>query len=131
MAKKVMLSKRRYFSEEFKKSRVEEYEKGKFTVNELSVLFGITRANIYRWIYKYSVYNKKGYTLVEKKDSGKQKVKELTDRIKELEQMVGQKQIKIEFLEKMIEFAEEDFGIDIKKKQNTERSNTSKHIDSK
>jgi uncharacterized coiled-coil protein SlyX len=49
------------------------------------------------------------------KDSQTTKLKELEQRIKELEQNVGQKQIKIEFLEKMIDLAKQEFNIDIKK----------------
>jgi hypothetical protein len=44
------------------------------------------------------------------------KIKYLQARIKELEQIVGQKQLLIDFKEKMIELAEEQYGIDIKKK---------------
>jgi len=46
-------------------------------------------------------------------------------RIKDLEQMVGQKQIKIEYLEKMIDIAKEELNIDIKKNSNTPPSNGS------
>ena len=66
--KKVQINSRRVFSEEFKKARVKEYESGKFTVNELGRLFGLQPKVIYRWIYKYSVYNKKSVKVVEMKD---------------------------------------------------------------
>lgn len=39
----------------------------------------------------------------------------LKQRIKDLEQKVGQKQIKIDYLEKMIDKAKDDLNIDIKK----------------
>lgn len=48
--------------------------------------------------------------------SDTQKIKALEARIKELERMVGQKQILIEFKDKMIEIAENTYGVDIKKK---------------
>lgn len=53
------------------------------------------------------------------KDSATRKLKELETRIKELEQIVGQKQIKIDFLEKMIDLAKEELDIDIKKNSDT------------
>ena len=56
------------------------------------------------------------------KDSATRKLKELETRIKELEQIVGQKQIKIDFLEKMIDLAREELDIDIKKNSNTLQS---------
>ena len=40
------------------------------------------------------------------KDSSDKKVKQLEQKIKELERMVGQKQIKIDYLVKMIEIAD-------------------------
>ena len=49
------------------------------------------------------------------KDSDENKLKEQAKKVKELEQMVGQKQIAIEYLEKMIELAKTDLNIDIKK----------------
>jgi transposase-like protein len=120
--KKVQINSRRVFSEEFKKARVKEYESGKFTVNELGRLFGLQPKVIYRWIYKYSVYNKKSVKVVEMKDSATRKLKELDAKIKELEQIVGQKQIKIDYLEKMIDLAKEEFDIDIKKNSGTLQS---------
>ena len=48
--------------------------------------------------------------------SDTKKIKHLKDKIKELEQLIGQKQIQLEFKDKMIELAEKQYGIDIKKK---------------
>ncbi len=117
-----VLKKQRVFSEEFKKLRVKEFEKGEFSVLELSKLYGVAHQTVYTWIYKYSTYNKKGLRIVEMKSSSKTKVKELQDRIKELERVVGQKQLNIDYLEKMIEIAKEEFNIDIKKKHDTPQS---------
>jgi hypothetical protein len=44
------------------------------------------------------------------------KIRALEERIKELERIVGQKQLLLEFKDKMIEIAEADYGVDIKKK---------------
>ncbi len=117
---KVSLKPVRIFSEEFRKERVKEYEKGEFTVKELSRLFSIKEGVIYRWIYKYSAYNKRGIKVVEMSESSSKKVKDLQKRIRELEQIVGQKQLNIDFLEKMIEIAKEQYGLDIKKKSGTQ-----------
>ena len=129
MEKKVNLRKRRIFSDSFKKERVKEYESGKLTVLEISRLYGISFQVVYKWIYKYSSYNKKGLKIVEHKDSHTQRVKELQERIKELERIVGQKQINIDFLEKMIELAKKDMGIDIKKNFESQQSNGSGKTD--
>lgn len=123
--KRVKLQVKRKYSEEFKKARISEYEKGEFTISEISKLYGIDRHVIYRWIYRYSLYNKKNVKIVELKDSSTTKVKELYNRIKDLERIVGQKQIHIDYLEKMIEIAKDDFGMDIKKNFDTLHSNGS------
>ena len=62
------------------------------------------------------------------KDSQMQKIKDLESRVKLLEQTVGQKQMAIDYLEKMIALAEEDLKIDIKKNSNTPQSGGSKII---
>ncbi|MCA9346874.1 transposase [Candidatus Saccharibacteria bacterium] len=119
------IRKQRKFSEDFKRDIVKSFETGEHSVSELGSLYGIANMVIYRWIYKYSGYNKKGYRMVEHTESSSQKVKELEEKIKTLEAIVGQKQIKIDFLEKMIDIAKEDLYIDIKKNYSTPPSNTS------
>lgn len=119
MTKKITLRSSRIFSEEFKKSCVKEYEGGQFTVLELSKLYLVHTTIIYRWIYKYSVYNKRRIKVVEMADSSKQKLKELQKKISDLERVVGQKQLNIDFLEKMIEIAKDQYGMDIKKNFDT------------
>ena len=113
---------KRKFSEEFKLLRVKEYERGEFTVLQLSKMYEICFQNIYQWIYKYSKLNKQNVIVVESKNSSSEKLKDYLNRIKELERMVGQKQIKIEYLEKLIEIADNEYQIDIKKKSDTPQS---------
>jgi hypothetical protein len=55
-------------------------------------------------------------------ESSTKKLKDFELRIKELEQIVGQKQLKIDYLEKMIELAKEEFDMDIKKNSDTLQS---------
>lgn len=123
--KQVTLRTKRYFSDEFKKSLVKEYEKGKFSVQELSRLHQIDRHILYRWIHKHSIYNKSGIMVVEMSESSTKKLKEMEQRIKDLERIVGQKQIKIDYLEKMIDLASEKHDIDIKKNFDTPQSSGS------
>jgi transposase len=116
----------RKFSEDFKKSLVSSYEKGEYSVCQLSKLYKVAATQIYEWIYKFSTFNKKGYRIIEMKSSNENKLKELTNQVKELEQIIGQKQILIDYLEKMIELAKEDLGVDLKKNISTSLSNGSK-----
>ena len=109
------LRKSRRYSEEFKKSIVKDYESGKFSVLPLERLHGVGNPSIYSWIHKYSTFNEKGIRIVEMKESSTSKLKELAQKVKDLEQIVGKKQIQIDYLEKMIDIAKDDLNIDIKK----------------
>lgn len=109
------IRKQRKYSDEFKKNIVDSFEKGEFSVPQLEKIYGIRNALIYNWVYKFSSFNEKGCRIVEMESSNQNKVKELVNKVKELEQIVGQKQIAIDYLEKMIELAKTDLNIDIKK----------------
>lgn len=116
------IRKQRTYSEEFKKQLVSEFETGKHSVLDLERLHGVRGTVIYRWIYKYSTFNKKGYRIVEHKSSSSKKVKELQQKIKELEAALGRKQIMIDYLETMMNVAKEELDIDIKKNFATPQS---------
>lgn len=123
-ANKRKIRRYRRYSEAFKKQLVREYEQGKFSVHQLAKLHDLSGTLIYRWIYEYSS-NAPNFQIVEMKESSTSKLKAMEERIKELERMVGQKQIKIDYLEKLIEIAEEDLKIDIKKNTDTPHSSGS------
>jgi transposase len=106
----------RFFSEEFKKSKVRELERNISSVSDICKTYSVSRTSVYRWIYKYSVMAKKQVKQVVEAKSDTQKIKALEERIKELERIVGQKQLLLEFKDKMIEIAEATYGVDIKKK---------------
>ncbi|WP_299210298.1 transposase [uncultured Dokdonia sp.] len=114
--------KQRQYSTEFKKRIVNDFESGKYSVYQLERLHGVSNPTIYKWIYKFSTFNEKGFRIVEMKDSSNKKMKALEARVKELESAVGRKQIKIEYLEKMMEIAKEELNIDIKKNYATPQS---------
>ena len=117
---------KRYFSEGFKKQKVEEIEKNLVNISELSREYLVTRSAIYKWIYKYSVMRKKGVRQVIESESDTRKIQQLKEKVKELERIVGQKQITIDYLEKMIEVAKEEYDIDIKKNYSLQQSSGSK-----
>lgn len=106
---------RRVFSTEFKRQKVAELTSGKITITNFSKLWDIDTNTVYRWIYKYSPEHKKGTTMVTQLDSEATKTQELLQRISELERTLGQKQMVIDFNEKLIEIASKELEIDIKK----------------
>ena len=112
----------RYFSEDFKRNKVREIEKNLTTVSQIGREYNVTRSAIYKWIHKYSMNMKKGVKQVIESNSDTKKIILLKEKIKELEQIVGQKQIMIDFQAKLIEIAEEEYKIDIKKNSGSKRS---------
>lgn len=106
----------RYFSEDIKRKKVSEIDRNLTSIAEVSREYQVSRTAIYRWLKKYSQMRKKGLKQVVEAKSDTRKILQLKDQVKELERHIGQKQIKIDFLEKMIELAQEEYGIDIKKK---------------
>ena len=116
------IRKKRLFSEEFKRSIVNDFESGRYSVLQLEKLYKVSNNLIYRWIYKYSTFNDKSIRIIEMKESSTNKIKELEDKVKELERVVGQKQLYIDYMEKMAEIAKKELGLDIKKNFNTPQS---------
>jgi len=117
-----MINKRRVYSEDFKRGIVKSFETGKYSISQLQRLYTLPAVSIYRWIYKFSTFNEPGVRVVEMKASHLDKLKELEQKVKDLERSVGQKQIMIDYLEKMMDIAKSDLNIDIKKSYGTPRS---------
>lgn len=119
------INSKRVFSEEIKLQVVKKYEKGQMTALELCKFYEVSERTIYDWIYKYSKFQKQSIRVVEMAISSTQKIRDLELRVKELEQAVGVKQMNIDFLEKMIEIAKDEYDIDIKKNSFTPQSSGS------
>jgi transposase len=109
------LNKHRQFSEQIRRKAVKEFRCGNYTVKELADLYPCSLQTIYTWIYKYSPADSPRIRVVKMSKSTDQKVKDLQTTIGELERMVGHKQIQVDFLEKIIELAESEYDLDIKK----------------
>lgn len=116
---------RRRFSEEFKRKKVKELLLHKTRVSVICKEYGVSDASVYKWIHKYGGNGMKKERLIVESESEQSQIISLKNKVALLEQMLGQKQILIEFQQKMIELAEEEYGIDIKKKLETEPSSIS------
>jgi transposase len=106
----------RYFSEDFKRQKVSEIDRNLIGVSALCREYQVTHSAVYKWIYKYSAMRKKGIKQVVETESDSRKVEQLRDQVRELERIIGEKQIKLDFQDKMIELAEQEYKVDIKKK---------------
>lgn len=114
--------KRRRFSDTFKIRKVREIETGRTKVTEICSQYEVSRANVYRWLDKFGRNKEHQERLIVETDSDTRQLLALKKKVAELERVIGQKQILIDFKDKMIEIAEETYGIDIKKKYSTKQS---------
>jgi transposase-like protein len=111
--------KRRRFSDNFKLQKVRELELGKVKISELCKQYEVSSTSIYRWINKFGMKKDNKEKLIIETESDTKELLLLKKQIAELERIVGQKQILIDFKDKMIELAEQTYGVDIKKKFST------------
>lgn len=114
---------RRTFSEAFKKEKVRKIDAGLLKVSEVCKMYEVTSRAVYNWIDIYSAQTKPE-RLVMEKDSDSKLLLTMKAKLAELERLVGQKQIEIEFYKKMVDLAEEHYGIDIKKNYSTPHSDS-------
>lgn len=105
----------RHFSVEFKRKKVEDLAKGVLSIRDLCSMYGISRTSVYKWIHLYGGVER-GTRTVLQMDSEEHKTKILLDRVAELERIIGQKQMEIDYLNKAFEYAREEVGYDLKKK---------------
>lgn len=95
---------------------VKQIEKGELRVRDVSQLYQVSTTAVYKWLRKYSdLYMSNTRMIVESKSLSK-KQKEQAERIKELERALGQKQMRIDYLEKLMALASDRMGEDIEKK---------------
>jgi len=106
---------RRTFSEEFKRQKVKLIVDKLVTIKEVSELYSVSQMSVYRWLYRYSPHHQKGTVQVVQMESEAHKTKELLRQVAELERAVGQKQLAIDYLERLIALGGESLQVDLKK----------------
>lgn len=114
----------------FKISVVKEYEETKVSLGELSRKYGIQGSHTVRtWINKFGTFDWQNRTLQPMAKSKDQELLELRERVKVLERKNARlekelevKDMKAEFFDLMIDIAEEEYGVDIRKKCSPEQS---------
>ncbi len=106
----------RTFSVPFKQEKVKEIEQKQITVSQISRLYNVTRSAVYKWIRLYGSLKQKGERIVIEKESEAHKTLELLKKVADLERLLGQKQVEVEYLKKVLEFGSELTKTDIKKK---------------
>lgn len=113
----------RTFSDSFKASKVRELELGRTSISEICHEYETSRTTVYRWLRKYSSRkNDKPEKVIVETKSDTRKLLDLKKRVAELEQIIGQKQILIDFQDELIRLAEAHYQIDIKKNSTSQQS---------
>ncbi len=116
---------RRNFSATFKRDKVREIELGFSRISEVSKQYGVSTTSVYRWLRIFGTEKQSPERLIVETMSDTRALKELKERIAELERLVGQKQIEVEFYKKMIDLAQDHYGIEIKKNFSTQPCDSS------
>jgi transposase-like protein len=106
----------RQFSTAFKKEKIKQFDEGKITVLQLSRIYEVSTTAIYQWIRNYSRYAGQNEKVIVQKESEQAKTERLLKKVSELERLIGQKQVEVEYLKKVIDFGSEITETDIKKK---------------
>jgi transposase len=120
---KLAIRERRIFSVELKKKAVKLLIAKQSTIKSLMDEHQISANTVYRWLYQYSPHHERRCTLVVQMDSEEQKNTELRHRVAELERIVGQKQLEVDFLNKLLEIGSKELGLDLKKSFSSSPSN--------
>lgn len=120
---KLEIKERRIFSDSLKKEAVKSLVNKRVTIDQLMKEHQVSSTTVYRWLYKYSPFHEQKCTLVVQMESEATINSNHQSRIAELERVVGQKQLEIDFLNKLLELGSTELGFDIKKNFNTQPSN--------
>ena len=115
----------RIFSTSLKKRLVADIVKKRASVRQISEAYDVSRTAVYKWLRKYAPYADRPVKMVVEMESESSRSKRLLHRVAELERTVGQKQLQIDYLEKLLELAAEELGQDLKKILEAKLSNGS------
>jgi transposase-like protein len=119
---------RKFYSEEIKERVLTAYYNSNESVSMIAQRFDISRNTVSSWVYRKKTADKSGKrvklaSLESTFMNGKELSAEEKDmRIKELERALSVEKMRSESLEKMIEIAERELKIDIRKKSGARQS---------
>ena len=119
------IKQRRAFSEAFKRQKVKDIVEKRVSIKDVCNLYEVSRTAVYKWVYAYSPHHEQKTILVVQMESEASKTQMLQQRVAELERIIGQKQLELDFLNKLLELGSEDLGFDLKKNLSTKLSNGS------
>jgi len=131
LEKKPSLRQHRTFSEVIRKQTVKDIEAGKCSVLQASRELSVTAGAVYKWVHLYSRYLSKNKVMVVEEKSEAYRSKELEKRLHDMEAALGRKQMEIDFLNKIIDLANEEYRTDLKKNLASDPSDGSRRTKGK
>ena len=109
------------YSAAFKQKVVTEIENGKFSVGEANRVYEIGgNTTIYNWLRRYGKGHLINKTVLVQMKNESDRIKQLEKEKRELEAALAKTQVRVVMLESVIEVAEKELKIDIKKKSGLE-----------
>ena len=126
-----MLRERRFYTDDFKEKVLAAYNNSDESASEIAQRFQVNLDTVKSWVYRkrtvVSSYSAKSVKFAESEAHLMKKQKELPPeamaaRIRELEQQLAVEKMRAESMSKMIEIAEREFKIDIRKKSGAKQS---------
>jgi transposase-like protein len=126
-----MLRERRFYTEEFKEQVLSAYKNSKESAAEIAHRFQVNQGTVKSWVYRKRtvppLLSTESIKFAESETNRMEKNKKLSSeemvaRIRELEQQLAIEKVRSESLGKMIEIAERELKIDIRKKSGAKQS---------
>lgn len=122
------------YSMSFKLSVVQEYETSRLSLESIQRKYGIQGSQtVKRWIQKYGNFDVSNKSHIPMEKSKEQQLLELEQKVKllerknaRLEKELELKDMKAEFFDTMIDIAEKEYHIDIRKNSFPEQSSNTK-----
>ena len=120
------------YSESFKLHVVSEIESGQVTIGGARRRYGISGGEtIQKWLRRYGKNHLLGKVVRVEKPEEKDRIKELEAKIRELESVLAQSQVKLFAYESLIDVAEKHYGADFKKNFGAKQSANALNSDKK
>jgi transposase-like protein len=123
--KPLQLRQSRTFSTLFKQQLVSDLDYKRTTIREVCQQYQVSSKTVYQWLHQYSPHHQGRTRMVVECESEEKQTAALRARVAELERIVGQKQIQLDYLEQIISVANVHYGDDLKKNSATKWSSIS------
>lgn len=105
----------RIFSSSLKESIVKDIEEKRTSVQDVVTLYAVSATSVYKWLAKYSLTYPSNTRMVVEQESEAFKTRQLMADKAALQRALGEKQMQLDLLNKLIEVASVHLKVDIKK----------------